>query len=280
MTQSSGQHPEITIGVNAANPLVEIDKVVTNTKDDILVITTSKAELVMTKHWKRIQQSNDWRAPLPFLIPITLALLTTNFATRFGVNDYVWRYLFLFAVALSAVWLVVQVIRRFAGGVMSAKRVVDLLLEDGKPMTAASSSAPTAPHAVSDTAHSQESTSPDQAAASSTTGPAHTDAHPSLSSPPRTSVAERRTQPAATSAGDSERTLTQEAAPHGVRTGDRMPELSAGAPVRHRNFGVGTVEEVLPGPPRLLLIRFADSDVGTKRLREDLAPLWHLGDEE
>lgn len=278
MTQSSGLPPEITIEVNAA-PLVEIGKVVKNTKDNILVITTSKAELVLGKHWRRIQQSNDWQAPLLFLIPIVLALPTTNFATRFGVSGYVWRNLFFIAVGMCVLWLVVQWIRRSRGGVMDAKRVVGLLLEDGEPMTAASS-APAAPHAASDTAHAQEDPSPDHAAASSTTGPAHTEIHPSLSSPPLPSFPEQRTQSAATSAGAPERTLTQEAAPHGVRPGDRMPELSAGTHVRHRNFGVGTVEEVLPGLPRFLLVRFADPDVGTKRLREDLAPLWHLGGEE
>jgi hypothetical protein len=248
-----------------AAPLVEIGEVFKNTKDNILVITTSKAELVLRKHWKRIQQSNDWQATLLFLIPIFLALPTTEFATRFGVNKYVWQSLFFITVGMCVLWLVVQVVRRLHGGLMDAKMVVGLLLEDREPITA--SSAPAVPHAASDTAHA--------------TDPAHTgNHHPPLPSPPPPSHLEQRTESAATSAGTPERTLPGEAALNGVRPGERIPELSAGTHVRHRNFGVGTVEGVLPGPPRLLLVRFTDPDVGTKRLREDLAPLWHLGDED
>lgn len=275
MTQPSGPPPEITIKVNAA-PLVEIGKVVKNTKDNILVITTSKAELVLSEHWRRIQQSNDWQAPLLFLIPIFLAIPTTDFTTSFGVSNYVWRNLFFIIVGMCVLWLVVQVIRRFYGDVMNAKKVVDLLLKDGELMTAASSSAPAGPHAAGDTAHAQAAPLLDHAAASSTTGPAYTESHLSLSSPTLPSSPEQRTP----SVGASERTLRREAGFHGVRPSDRMPEFSAGIHVRHRNFGVGTVEEVLPGPPRFLLVRFVDPDVGTKRLREDLAPLWHLSGEE
>jgi hypothetical protein len=279
VTQPSEPPREIDIGVNAA-PTVDIGKVIKNTSDDILMITTSKAELVLRDHWKQIQQSNDWQATILFLIPIALAIPTTNFDEHFGISGQVWQTLFFITVAICALWLVVQVTRRLRGGTMDAKKVISFLLEGGKQTPAASSSAPAAIPAVNDTAQTEQSPSPDHAVTSDTPDPARTESHPFLTSPSQPSSPPQNSESAVTSTGAVEPSLPPEAAPNGVRPGNQVPELVVGARVQHRNFGVGTVAGVLPGPPRRLLVRFADPDVGTKRLREDLAPLWHLGIEE
>jgi hypothetical protein len=62
--------------------------------------------------------------------------------------------------------------------------------------------------------------------------------------------------------------------PASVNLGDLPLKVSTGARVRHPDFGVGTVLSIRPGAGHTFVeVGFDDPDLGTKTLREDLAPL-------
>jgi hypothetical protein len=285
VADENGALPEIAISTGA-DPLVEIDRIVKNTRQDVLVITTSNAEVVLTRAWKRIQQSNDWLAPLALLISIVMGLLTTDFVGGFGLSAEAWKAVFVVGAVASAGWLAVMLFRLSrTGGGLSPQKVVELLMADGTLLPAAAPSVPadppvsaaprtptpTPPRIVprnGDAAQPDESPSAAQRFSAAGTSPSVPE--PRQHSTPSTSG------PVATAAA----VATGAPPANGVANGDLASTFSPGTHVRHRNFGTGTVVELVPGSPRFLRVRFDDPDVGTKKLREDLASLWLRGDEQ
>ncbi|HEY2724182.1 MAG TPA: hypothetical protein VGI84_05815 [Pseudonocardiaceae bacterium] len=289
MADENGALPEIAISTGA-DPLVEIDRIVKNTRQDVLVITTSNAEVVLTRAWKRIQQSNDWLAPLALLISIVMGLLTTDFVGGFGLSAEAWKAVFVVGAVASAGWLAVMLFRLSrTGGVLSPQKVVELLMADGTLLPAAAPSVPglppvsaaprmptpTPPRIVPRNGNGDAAAQPEESPSAAQLFSGAGTATPSVPEP-------RHHAPPSTSGPVATAAAVATGAPpaNGVANGALASTFSPGTHVRHRNFGTGTVVELVPGSPRFLRVRFDDPDVGTKKLREDLASLWLRGDEQ
>jgi hypothetical protein len=269
VTQEDRLPTEIAIRTDAA-PLIEISRVVRNTKHDVLVITTSKAEVVLQRAWKRIQRSNDWITPLALLISIGLTMLTTNFDKNFIFSGDVWQALFSLSLVGCGVWEVVTILALLKrDSRLNPQKVVELLMADGTPSSPAAALQKSAPFP----------TGSDEVAPPRTPGlEGSVTSNSAGSAAVARTVADRQPPPQPPISTAEGRTSSPASAVDGAGHRDQAPKFSPGDRIRHRNFGIGTVLPVGPGFPQLLDVKFDDPDVGTKRLRQDLAPLWPAGD--
>lgn len=261
MTPDGDAEQEIEIHTGR-DRLVGIDKIVRNTQVDVLLITTSKAEVVLHREWHRIGGRRDWATPLGTLIAIVVALMTTDFVKRFGVSADVWEAGFWIAALLCGAWLISSLVQLLVRGpALHPQQVVELLTHDGKIVQSTSwISATTA--ATAGTAA--------KAAAANSPAAEPTNANGELRDhDPPAGHGHKPDPPVGTTGGSTVST--------GFAASGRahpLHDLPLGARVTHPNFGTGTVVGHDPGPPHSYVrVNFDDRDVGIKKLREDLAPL-------
>ncbi|MGH3789194.1 MAG: hypothetical protein ACRDRU_11730 [Pseudonocardiaceae bacterium] len=251
MTDRIGPPAEIEIQTNGP-PTVQIRDIISCTDTDVLVITASNAEVVLAREWARIRggHDRDWVVPLGILLPISLALLTSNFGTKFGVSGDAWKMLFLVAALGSAGWLVRELIqRKRRKPALTPRQVVDLLKV---PPQATPSTPGVARNHVS---------SPPWPGSLGTLN----SRYPQTLVP----VQDRARGPGA-----------PVVAPR-VSSGGPGPKVSPGNRVRHPTFGIATVLGFSQGQEHtFVVVQFDDRDVGTKKLRLDLAPLQLVEDAE
>jgi hypothetical protein len=258
VTDQAGSLSEIEIETNETLTVC-VRSFASSTDQDVLTTTASNAEVVLHRNWERIRSGHDWVTPLGILVPIGLGLLTTDFVPRFGVSADGWKTVFIFGAAASAVWLAQKLIYRWRRGpALTEQQVVALLMEP--PLASPSKSA-----------RARGAGSLAEAPVPSAE-PGAKQRNVSSSRPPLSLDASGQ----ARLRGSETPTV-----PNGANSGDSAPNVSPGGRVRHPGFGIGTVLDVRPGAVYTHIeVQFDDPDVGTKRLRADLAPLWPVEDEE
>jgi hypothetical protein len=262
-----------------ADPLVAIQRVVINTAQDVLLITTSNAEVILARAWRRVRGKSDWVAPLGVFVTILLALLTTSFTKKANISADAWKAIFAVGAGLNAIWLIyvlIQLKRRGRG--ISPGQVVQLLM-DGGTVTQATSWGLQPPSAV--TTH-PAITPPAPPSGTGDVSIASVDPkHVTQSDRSRRRGSPQRHKSSKDPVAGSEPSVSggNEIARQGGPSDTTMQggSYAVGTRVRHENFGEGSVLSGEPdGGHTFLQVRFDDADVGTKRLREDLAPLQQL----
>lgn len=102
-----------------------VDKRRSNVKSDLIEITEDKLENILLKHLSKLEIRKGWVAPLGVFVSVLLATLSATFNDKFGIIAATWEAIFLLVVAVSAVWLVVSLVRMVANWKQSS---IDFLI--------------------------------------------------------------------------------------------------------------------------------------------------------
>lgn len=86
--------------------LVKVGGVHVNTTEEVLIITVDKVHLCLSKHLKRLDRRQGWKAPLSLLVSILLTNSTATFdKTLFGIQAATWEAIFCIGGVTAVVWL-------------------------------------------------------------------------------------------------------------------------------------------------------------------------------
>ncbi|MDP3110784.1 MAG: hypothetical protein Q8M71_01625 [Thermodesulfovibrionales bacterium] len=88
-----------------------IDKLLINTKSDLIVITEDKLENILLKHLEKLSIRKAWLMPLSLFVTVLLANLTSTFVLKFGVPAATWEATYLLLSISSGIWFLYAVIR-------------------------------------------------------------------------------------------------------------------------------------------------------------------------
>lgn len=78
------------------------DDISTNLQVGVIVVSEDKLVRILEKDRERTRKNMAWTAPASFLITLIVAILTTDFKTRWGMPAEAWQALFYFGTFLSA----------------------------------------------------------------------------------------------------------------------------------------------------------------------------------
>jgi len=81
------------------------DKIVRQTKVEVIVISDDKLHIILTNCLGRITNLNQWATPLGILVTLAVTMLTTNFKA-FILSASVWEAMFWIITILNVVWLI------------------------------------------------------------------------------------------------------------------------------------------------------------------------------
>jgi uncharacterized membrane protein YqjE len=118
---------QIKGGVNTDNKFV--DKVISNTKSNLIEITDDKLENILLKHIDKLTIVKSWITPMSLFITILIVFLTADFKTFIGVEKQVWKAVFMILLAVSFVWTIYASIKAYS---CRKKAKIDFLISEIK----------------------------------------------------------------------------------------------------------------------------------------------------
>ena len=87
--------------------------ITTNVGQELIAVTKDRLELCLIRHRERLESRQRWLLPLGILVPIVLALLTTDFKDSLGIKASTWQAVFLLLATVSTIWtLILGIYRR------------------------------------------------------------------------------------------------------------------------------------------------------------------------
>ncbi|MGO9262036.1 MAG: DNAJC11 domain-containing protein [Bryobacteraceae bacterium] len=105
----SGPRPDhITFNLDLNQMIERVD---TNIRQEIMVITADKVRLCLLDALERMERRKAWMTPAGILATLIVIFPTTTFQDFLGFSKDYWRAIFSFGTAFSLVWLVICLIR-------------------------------------------------------------------------------------------------------------------------------------------------------------------------
>lgn len=105
-TASGDKSPEVTPSQVIINEDGDFtNKIVRQTKVEVIVISDDKLHIILTNCLGRIASLNQWATPLGILVTLAVTMLTTNFKA-FILSASVWEAMFWIITILNVVWLI------------------------------------------------------------------------------------------------------------------------------------------------------------------------------
>jgi hypothetical protein len=96
-----------------------------NSGEELILVRKNALQLLLQEKVERIGKRDRWLVPLGILVPLVLALATTNFAQRFGIGGDEWETIFIVLFLLDLLWLAYEVRQR--GRPVTANSIVEEL---------------------------------------------------------------------------------------------------------------------------------------------------------
>lgn len=87
-----------------------VDKVRSNVKSDLIVITDTKMENILLKHLHKVTKSKSWWAFLSLFITILAVFQTTNFKSFAFLSKYEWHAVFALLLLFSFIFTIITAI--------------------------------------------------------------------------------------------------------------------------------------------------------------------------
>jgi hypothetical protein len=98
MTSPIGQKP---FDIETIAPAV----IYANTEQELIIVTKDKLQLCLKGTMDRMALRDRWMIPLGVLVPLILALITTQFTERFSVSGGAWETVFVMLTLFTLLWL-------------------------------------------------------------------------------------------------------------------------------------------------------------------------------
>jgi hypothetical protein len=98
MTSPIGQKP---FDIETMAPAV----IYANTEQELIIVTKDKLQLCLQGTMERMALRDRWMIPLGVLVPLVLALVTTQFTERFRVSGGAWETVFVMLTLFTLLWL-------------------------------------------------------------------------------------------------------------------------------------------------------------------------------
>jgi len=76
-----------------------------NLRQDVIITTGDKLELLLIKNKECLKSKNEWIAPLGILIALITALATADFQDSLGLSGDIWHAIFIIVSGFSFFWL-------------------------------------------------------------------------------------------------------------------------------------------------------------------------------
>ncbi|EFM0289378.1 TPA: hypothetical protein ACIYWE_004284 [Escherichia coli] len=93
-------------GIELTAISISPDDISTNLQVGVIVVSEDKLVRILEKDRERTRKNMAWTAPASFFITLLVAILTTDFKTRWGMPAEAWQALFYFGTFLSAMFAV------------------------------------------------------------------------------------------------------------------------------------------------------------------------------
>ncbi|HBQ5668737.1 hypothetical protein G5630_14655 [Klebsiella quasipneumoniae] len=112
-TGNGDKSPEVTSSQVIINEDGDFtNKIVRQTKVEVIVISDDKLHIILTNCLGRISSLNQWATPLGILVTLAVTMLTTNFKA-FILSASVWEAMFWIITILNVVWLIKSIPYRY-----------------------------------------------------------------------------------------------------------------------------------------------------------------------
>ncbi|HHL2928236.1 MULTISPECIES: hypothetical protein [Citrobacter] len=92
--------PKIELATIPVSP----DDISTNLQVGVIVVSEDKLIRILEKDRERTKKNMVWTAPASFFITLIVAILTTDFKSRWGMPAEAWQALFYLGTGLSAIF--------------------------------------------------------------------------------------------------------------------------------------------------------------------------------
>jgi len=88
------------------NKTVEVTDIHENTSQEIIRITSDRAKLILVEYKDSFEKKREWHTPLSLVTTLVLVFITSTFREAWGFAAETWSAFFLFALAVSFLWLI------------------------------------------------------------------------------------------------------------------------------------------------------------------------------
>jgi hypothetical protein len=94
------------INTESLASLINVSEVHLNVSQEVIITTEDKIRICLSEHLKQMEKKRGWIAPSGILIAIVVALVTSTFKDKFGLDAATWRAIFILSGIVSIGWLI------------------------------------------------------------------------------------------------------------------------------------------------------------------------------